>query len=175
MTIAFSLVECSIQLLRLWSINLALGWHLRFIGTIVISLYGLTSIIVARSVLITVQKSHETLRGIQTISDTKHRMVHLLCSVILAPIHIIAESVRSIDSNLIPFKAWNNRILCAANQVVCISAISTHPSSPTQALYSNNFLMLVRIEEGRFQVSLSPFLSSSPLSPSYALTASSSR
>lgn len=66
-----------------------------------------------------VQKSYETLHGIQIISETKLRMVHLLCSVIHFPIHIISESIRNIDSNLIPFKAWNTRILCATNQVVC--------------------------------------------------------
>jgi hypothetical protein len=111
-------IESSIQLLRIWYGGLEIEWHFRVIGSVVIILYSLTTIIVANSVLTTVQKSYETLYGIQTISDTKHRMVHLLCSVILTPIHTIAESIRSIDSNLIPFKAWNNRILSATNQVV---------------------------------------------------------
>ena len=117
-TVGFCFIESGIQLFRLWGPPTGLDWQLSILCTIIIILYSLTVIIVARSVLITIEKSCDALQGIQSISHTKHRMVHLLCSVILTPIHTIVEAIRNIDNNFTPFKYWNNRIVCATNQVV---------------------------------------------------------
>lgn len=117
-TVVFCLIEATIQLIRLWGRDVGLSWEISIFCTVIIAVYCLTAIVVSRSVLITIEKSFEVLQGIQSITNTKHRMVHLLCSVILTPIHTIVEAVRNIDHNFMPFKSWNNRIVCATNQVV---------------------------------------------------------
>mmetsp|Transcript_26499 Transcript_26499/g.39358 ORF Transcript_26499/g.39358 Transcript_26499/m.39358 type:complete len:301 (+) Transcript_26499:214-1116(+) len=113
-TCIFTFLHFIIQFVRLSSIEHELGASLYAICVLLLVFLSVTIVLSSNLTANSIQIAYRNHCAMETASQQKHKMVHLLCSVVLAPIHTILESIKLVSN--IP-KAWTKKIVLATNQV----------------------------------------------------------